>query len=85
MPLYEVSRGTIQLSHYSLVTMLLLLLVVGAGLGAEQWPGSYWTIPGSYCAQRYPAGRCCAGAGRRDECGAPILNTTCYCDTFCNR
>ena len=82
------SQDKFQLSHYSLVTMLLLLLmllVVGAGLGAEQWPGSYWTIPGSYCAQRYPAGSCCAGAGRRDECGAPILNTTCYCDTFCNR
>lgn len=38
---------------------------------------------GPYCAGRYPAGRCCAG--RQDECSAPILATTCYCDDFCDR
>ncbi|XP_076297531.1 putative peptidase C1-like protein F26E4.3 [Lasioglossum baleicum] len=38
---------------------------------------------GPYCADRYPAGRCCTG--RQDECSAPILATTCYCDDFCDR
>ncbi len=35
-----------------------------------------------YCAGRYPE-KCCAG--RNDECTAPILDTVCYCDVFCNR
>lgn len=39
--------------------------------------------PGPYCATRYPAYRCCQG--RQDECSAPILETTCYCDDFCDR
>lgn len=38
--------------------------------------------PGPYCA-RYNYGRCCPG--RQDDCSAPILKTTCYCDDFCNR
>ncbi|XP_054003703.1 tubulointerstitial nephritis antigen-like [Hylaeus anthracinus] len=40
-------------------------------------------FPGSYCAAKYPSGRCCPG--RQDECNAPIHNTLCYCDDFCNR
>ncbi|KAK0075748.1 hypothetical protein PV326_011313, partial [Microctonus aethiopoides] len=44
----------------------------------------YTGLPrGPYCANRYEAGRCCSG--RRDQCSAPILNTLCYCDDFCNR
>lgn len=42
----------------------------------------YSGLTGSYCAGRYPAGRCCAG--RLDECSVPILGTLCYCDDFCD-
>ena len=38
--------------------------------------------PGPYCESRFPQGKCCSG--RQDECSAPILLTTCYCDDFCN-
>ncbi|XP_043268904.1 tubulointerstitial nephritis antigen-like [Venturia canescens] len=39
--------------------------------------------PGPYCAGRFRSGQCCPG--RQDDCSAPILTTTCYCDDFCNR
>lgn len=35
--------------------------------------------PGPYCGKV----RCCNG--RQDECAAPILDTMCYCDEFCDR
>ncbi|XP_076766846.1 putative peptidase C1-like protein F26E4.3 [Xylocopa sonorina] len=38
---------------------------------------------GPYCADKYAMGECCPG--RRDECNAQILDTTCYCDDFCDR
>lgn len=45
---------------------------------------NYAGLPrGPYCAGRYPEGSCCLG--RKDDCSAPILTTTCYCDEFCNR
>ncbi|XP_076655860.1 putative peptidase C1-like protein F26E4.3 [Halictus rubicundus] len=50
---------------------------------AESIPDLTGLPAGPYCAGRYPAGSCCAG--RQDECSAPILATTCYCDDFCDR
>ncbi|XP_012253666.1 uncharacterized peptidase C1-like protein F26E4.3 [Athalia rosae] len=45
---------------------------------------NYYGLPdGPYCRGRYPALRCCDG--RQDECSAPILDSVCYCDDFCNR
>ncbi|VVC42589.1 Hypothetical protein CINCED_3A024038 [Cinara cedri] len=38
-------------------------------------------LAGNYCASR--RGGCCDG--RQDGCTAPILDTLCYCDSFCNR
>lgn len=45
-------------------------------------PPHHPDLRGSYCASR-PGIRCCRG--RQDECSAPILDTLCYCDDFCNR
>ncbi|KOC68959.1 putative peptidase C1-like protein F26E4.3 [Habropoda laboriosa] len=36
-----------------------------------------------YCADKYPSRQCCPG--RQDECSAPILDTLCYCDDFCDQ
>ena len=41
------------------------------------------SLQGSFCQSHYPRLGCCQG--RRDLCGVNILNTTCYCDTFCVR
>lgn len=35
-----------------------------------------------YCSRR-AGNQCCAG--RDDYCTAPILDSVCYCDIFCNR
>lgn len=50
---------------------------------AKAIPNYLGLPPGPYCAGRYPTMRCCEG--RQDECSAPILSTTCYCDDFCDR
>ncbi|XP_047347690.1 uncharacterized peptidase C1-like protein F26E4.3 isoform X2 [Vespa velutina] len=50
---------------------------------AKAIPNYFGLPPGPYCAGRYPARRCCEG--RQDDCSAPILSTTCYCDDFCDR
>lgn len=39
-------------------------------------------LNGSYCASRRTR-PCCDN--RQDECTAPILDTKCYCDEFCDR
>ncbi|XP_017893645.1 tubulointerstitial nephritis antigen-like isoform X2 [Ceratina calcarata] len=57
-----------------------ILLLVAA---ANSMPDFSGLPPGPYCAGRYPPGECCPG--RRDECSAPIVNTICYCDDFCDR
>lgn len=44
--------------------------------------GQFWDLQGDFCKRRRPQ-NCCPG--RDDECTAPILDTLCYCDTFCNR
>ena len=80
----------------TLVRSLLWLLVVGGAGGVVRGPGSlashtpawphpYWDIPGRYCSAHYPALACCPGRSRQDRCNVPILDTLCYCDTFCNR
>ncbi|XP_060072322.1 tubulointerstitial nephritis antigen-like isoform X1 [Ylistrum balloti] len=38
-------------------------------------------VSGPFCATR-PDGQCCPG--RDDTCTVPILDSTCYCDVFCN-
>ena len=76
----------------TLVRVLLCLLVVGGAEGVVRgashtpaWPHPYWDIPGRYCSAHYPALACCPGPARQDRCHVPILDTLCYCDTFCNR
>jgi len=56
-----------------------------APLPVPPWPSPYWSslVPGPYCRTAYPALSCCEG--RTDDCSVPILDTRCYCDTFCNR
>ena len=41
------------------------------------------SLPESFCGSHYPRLGCCEG--RRDLCGVNMMNTTCYCDTFCVR
>ena len=64
-----------------LATVLLLLIpLLSIVKGVPDFSG----LPaGPYCAARYLPRKCCLG--RRDECSAPILTTTCYCDDFCDR
>lgn len=50
---------------------------------SEAIPNYSGLPPGPYCAGRFRSGQCCPG--RQDDCSAPILTTTCYCDDFCNR
>lgn len=65
----------------SAIGAILLVTIVVSIVDATP---DYTGLPrGPYCANRYEAGRCCSG--RRDQCSAPILNTLCYCDDFCNR
>ena len=59
---------------------MMMMILTGQG---SQWPGSYWDIPGEFCSAAWPRLQCCQG--RSDNCGLAILNTTCYCDSFCNR
>ena len=47
------------------------------------WPDPYWDIPGQFCVTADRRGQCCQG--RQDSCHRNILDTLCYCDTFCNR
>ncbi|XP_033327106.2 putative peptidase C1-like protein F26E4.3 isoform X1 [Megalopta genalis] len=66
-------------THRSLVCLLFVQLLSIVN-GIPDFSG----LPrGPYCADRYPAFGCCTG--RQDECSAPILTTTCYCDDFCDR
>ncbi|XP_050420957.1 tubulointerstitial nephritis antigen-like [Adelges cooleyi] len=58
----------------ALLAMVVLTLYINSAIGQSD-------LAGSYCASR-PRG-CCPG--RQDECSAPIMGTTCYCDDFCNR
>lgn len=61
------------------VTIIGLLWIISLVQATQDFSG----LPtGPYCA-RYNFGRCCPG--RKDDCSAPILGTTCYCDDFCNR
>lgn len=64
-----------ELGDYSALTV--------TGAGPPPWPHPYWEIPGDYCRATQPLGQCCQG--RQDGCHTPILDTLCYCDTFCNR
>ena len=68
-----------------LMSMMKLVMIIGwmPMVSSNSWPGSYWDIPGDYCESLYPFMECCDG--RKDNCGVPILDTTCYCDRFCNR
>ena len=52
--------------------LLLLALLLSPGLAST-----------SFCQSHYPRLACCQG--RRDMCGVNMMNTTCYCDTFCVR
>ena len=65
-----------------LVTVSILLSVCQARK-TPSWPSPYWDIPGKFCSDRYESERCCPD--RNDDCSAPILDTLCYCDQFCNR
>lgn len=69
----------------SVVTMMMMMMIMflAAPGHGTQWPGSYWDIPGEFCSASWPRLQCCQG--RSDNCGLSLLNTTCYCDTFCNR
>ncbi|XP_011309079.1 tubulointerstitial nephritis antigen-like [Fopius arisanus] len=71
-----ISRGTCSTVRASLLVLLSLAI-------AHAIPDYSGLPPGPYCAGRFDTGRCCPG--RQDDCGAPILSTTCYCDDFCNR
>ncbi|XP_034948332.1 tubulointerstitial nephritis antigen-like [Chelonus insularis] len=67
-------------SRYDCFAMLIVVFL-GLASFAAAIP-DYSGLPlGPYCGGRY--NRCCPG--RRDDCSAPILSTTCYCDEFCNR
>lgn len=66
-------------THESSVTVV-FVLVLSVAKGMPDFSG----LPaGPYCAAKYPHRNCCPG--RQDECSAPILSTTCYCDDFCDR
>ena len=69
-------------SLFTMTLMMMMMFLAAPGHGT-QWPGSYWDIPGTFCSASWPRLQCCQG--RRDNCGLSLLNTTCYCDTFCNR
>ncbi|OAD57094.1 putative peptidase C1-like protein F26E4.3 [Eufriesea mexicana] len=58
----------------------IFLLMVSIVNGMPDFSG---LTTGLYCGKKYPLGECCPG--RQDECSAPILNTLCYCDDFCDR
>lgn len=60
-----------------------ILVSVGQARKTPSWPSPYWDIPGKFCSDRYESERCCPD--RNDDCSAPILDTLCYCDQFCNR
>ena len=67
-----------------ITSILLSILWVGeASKPPPPWPHPYWDIGGDYCRSLLPQGQCCQG--RQDGCSRNILDTLCYCDTFCNR
>ena len=68
---------------YSSILFLLHLFSPSLPIPVPSWPDPYWNIPGSFCQSSYPEQGCCGG--RKDRCSAPILDTVCYCDRFCNR
>ncbi|XP_044592872.1 tubulointerstitial nephritis antigen-like [Cotesia glomerata] len=65
------------------MSYFLALLIANFVIAVSAIPNYSGLPPGPYCAGRYNNGRCCPG--RHDDCSAPILKTTCYCDEFCNR
>ncbi|XP_063990009.1 tubulointerstitial nephritis antigen-like isoform X2 [Diachasmimorpha longicaudata] len=76
-------NSKLAMSRDSSLTLKASLLILGSLSIAHAMPDYSGLPPGPYCAGRYATGRCCAG--RQDDCSAPILSTTCYCDDFCNR
>ncbi|CAH0550807.1 unnamed protein product [Brassicogethes aeneus] len=60
--------------RWSGLTLLISLTVIRA-----QIEDDFSDLPGPYCESR---NTCCDG--RQDECAVPILETLCYCDSFCN-
>ncbi|XP_075985293.1 secreted Wg-interacting molecule [Anticarsia gemmatalis] len=60
-------------------TLQLLLVLCGVvGLSCAYYGPDL--PPGPYCGTR---DQCCSD--RQDQCSRPILDTLCYCDSFCNR
>merc|ERR1712215_639079 len=67
-----------------LISFTFSLLVAGIHIPVPSWPSPYWfLVPGSFCKSAFPQMQCCSG--RADACSVRILDTRCYCDSFCNR
>jgi len=72
----------------NLVVVVVVLVVTGASLmvcGYRPYPDPGPDIPRwqKFCGTRPPGNQCCPN--RVDTCTAPILDTLCYCDDFCDR
>ncbi|XP_076239499.1 putative peptidase C1-like protein F26E4.3 isoform X2 [Calliopsis andreniformis] len=76
--MYTRAHASKMRSYENVSVMFILLLSTVQGV-----PDFSGLPPGPYCEARYRSYECCPG--RQDECSAPILNTTCYCDDFCDR
>merc|ERR1712142_443668 len=67
-----------------LISFTFSFLVTGIHIPVPSWPSPYWfLVPGSFCKSAFPQMQCCSG--RTDACSVRILDTRCYCDSFCNR
>uniref|UniRef100_A0A4Q8K0V7 U26-Liphistoxin-Lsp1a_1 n=2 Tax=Liphistius TaxID=62150 RepID=A0A4Q8K0V7_9ARAC len=64
-------------SHRPFLIFLMTLLV------AVLCSGQFWEVEGQYCSLYWSSGQCCSD--RDDECVLPIMDTFCYCDSFCAR